>query len=140
MTTVIATRKCMASDRLITSMHTFNASKIFRVHGSLIGVAGPFEQCLKFIEWRRNPDLKPTFSDAVSLEALELSSDGQLTWWGAEMVAIPIDSEFYAIGSGAAYALGAMAMRASPRRAIEVAARYDSSTGSDVQIMNLGAK
>lgn len=70
--------------------------------------------------------------------ALELSADGRLTYWGTEMVGIPIEDDFYAIGSGAAFALGAMSMRASPKHAIEVASRFDCNTGSDVQTLTLG--
>lgn len=140
MTTIACNRKGMAADKRISNVPLFKTNKIFRIRGSLIGIAGNTEQALRFVEWRRSPDAKPTFIETASFEALELSPDGKLTWWGTEMVGIEIQDECYAIGSGAAYALGAMAMRASPKRAIEVAARYDSSTGSDVQVMTLGAK
>jgi hypothetical protein len=130
----------MAADRKVTGVPMFSTTKIFRVKGSLIGIAGNTEQALRFVEWRRSPDTKPTFVETANFEALELSHDGRLTWWGTEMVGITLDDPFYAIGSGAPYALGAMAMRASPRHAIEVAACFDSGTGNDVQTMTLRGK
>lgn len=138
MTTIVANRTGMAADRRVTGVPMFRTSKIFRVRGSIIGFAGNTEQALRFIEWRRTPEAKPTFTETADFLALELSPDGRLTYWGTEMVGIAIEDDFYAIGSGAAFALGAMAMRASPKHAIEVAARYDSSTGSDVQTLTLG--
>lgn len=140
MTTIVCNHTTMAADKRISGVPMFKTCKIHRIKGSLIGFAGNTEQALRFIEWRRSPDGKPTFIETASFEAIELSSDGRLTWWGTEMVGIPIEDEYYAIGSGAAYALGAMAMKASPKHAIEVAARYDSCTGSDIQTMTLSQK
>ncbi|WP_395406324.1 hypothetical protein ACHMW6_06530 [Pseudoduganella sp. UC29_106] len=140
MTTIVCDRKSMAADKRISGDGvTFKTAKIHRVRGALIGFCGNPEQALQFIEWRRNPGAKPTFAEP-SFEAIELTADGQLLWWGSEMMAIPIHDKFYAIGTGAAFALGAMAMGASPKSAIQIAARYDSATGADVQTMTLGGK
>lgn len=140
MTTIVCTRTTMAADKRVSGCPIFKTAKIYRIKGALIGFCGNVEQALRFIEWRRSPDAKPTFVETSDIQALELSADGRLTLWGAEMVGIPIEDEFYAIGSGAFVALGAMAMRASPKRAIEIAAKYDTNTGSEVQIMTLGGK
>lgn len=140
MTTVVCDRTSMAADKRISGGPLFKSTKIFRVRGSLIGVAGNMEQALRFVEWRRTPEQKPQFTDSPGLEALELTADGRLIWWGPEMVGIPIENDHYAIGSGAAIALGALAMGATPKKAIQVASQWDSATGADVQTMSLGAK
>lgn len=114
----------------------FKTSKLHRVNGSIIGFCGNPEQALQFIEWRRNPDTKPTFNEP-SFEAIEVTAEGQMLWWGTEMVAIPIEDEHYAIGSGAAYALGAMAAGVSIKKAIQIAAIYDANTGTEVQTLML---
>lgn len=139
MTTIVCNRKCMAADRRGTSNPVFKMTKLFRVGGSIIGVAGNVEQALRFVEWRRTPESKPTFAEASSIEVLELTADGRLLWWGAEMVGVPIENEFYAIGTGAMAAMGAMSMGASPKRAVAVAALWDAATGPDVQVMTRGA-
>jgi ATP-dependent protease HslVU (ClpYQ) peptidase subunit len=139
MTTIVANRNCMAADNRVTGMPMFSTEKLFRINGSILGIAGSTQQCLRFIEWRRTPEAKPTFTETADFEVLELTSDGRLLWWGPEMVAIPIADDYYAIGSGAAFALGAMDMGASPERAIKSSAKWDSSTGSTIQVKRLKA-
>jgi len=91
------------------------------------------------VEWRKAKSTaeRPCFTEETSFEALELKSDGSLIYWGAEMCGIPIEDDFYAIGSGAPFALGAMAMGASLQKAIQVASRWDNATGTEIQVMNL---
>lgn len=140
MTTIVADRKGMAADkRLSGSGAVFKMSKLHRVNGSVIGFCGNAEQAFQFMEWRRNPDAKPSFSEP-NFEALELTADGQMLWWGVEMIAIPIEDDHYAIGSGAAYALGAMAAGATVKEAIQIAAMYDANTGTEVQTLTLSKK
>ena len=127
----------MAADKRITGGPMFRSTKLFRVNGSILGIAGNAEQARRFVEWRRTPEAKPTFVETCSIEVLELSADGSLTWWGSEMVGVPIEDDFYAIGSGASLALGALSMGATPKQAIGVAARWDSGTGSEIQTMAL---
>jgi ATP-dependent protease HslVU (ClpYQ) peptidase subunit len=139
MTTIVANRSAMAADRRISGGLVFQTQKLFRVHGAIIGVAGDMQHCLKFIEWRKNPDTKPTMAEP-EFEALELTSCGQLLWWGAELVALPIDGDTYAIGSGGPVALGAMEMGASLQKAIAIAAKWDCKTGGTAQLMRLDAR
>lgn len=140
MTTIVADRNGMAADRRISGTGSaFKTAKLHRIRGSIIGYCGNPEQAMRFIEWRRNPDAKPSFSEP-DFEALELTAGGDLLWWGSEMVPLTIDDDHYAIGSGSGYALGAMAMGATPKQAIKIAADYDPGTGSDVQTLTLGGK
>jgi hypothetical protein len=137
MTTIVCNRTIMAADRRGTSNPLFTMTKLFRVGGSIIGITGNIEQALRFVEWRRTPEAKPTFSEASSIEILELTADKRIIYWGAEMVGIPIENEFYALGTGAMAAMGAMSMGASPRKAVTIASMWDAATGSDVQTMSL---
>lgn len=140
MTTIACNRSCMSADKRGTSNPVFTMTKLFRVSGSILGISGNIEQALRFVEWRRTPEGKPTFTEAVSIEVLELTSDRRIIYWGAEMVGILIEDEFYALGSGAMAAMGAMSMGATPKRAVAIASKWDAATGSDVQTMTLGAK
>ncbi|HJV75467.1 MAG TPA: hypothetical protein VJ654_14670 [Noviherbaspirillum sp.] len=140
MTTIVCNRSGMAADRRISDMPMFQAKKLFRVGGSLIGVAGSMDQCLRFVEWRRNPEVRPTFADSPSFSALELTSGGKILWWGSEMMPVEISEEFYAIGSGAPYALGALSAGKSLKEAVKIAARWNEATGPEVQTMNLRRK
>jgi hypothetical protein len=137
MTTIVCNRQLMAADKRVSNMPMFKTTKLFRVKGSIIGVCGGMEQCLHFIEWRRKPKKTAPKFQEPAFSALELMPNGKIQWWGDEMIAVPIEDEFYAIGSGANYALGAMHMGATPQRAIEASARWDEATGGEVQIMRL---
>jgi 20S proteasome alpha/beta subunit len=137
MTTIVCNREGMAADKRISGGAMFRSTKLFRVNGSIIGIAGNAEQALRFVEWRRTPEQKPQFNSESSMEALELYPDGRLVYWGAEMVGIPIEEDFYAIGSGSHLALGALTMGASLKEAIKVAAKWDNGTGTQIQTMSL---
>lgn len=139
MTTIVCDRSGMAADKRVTGVTMFKTTKIYRINGALIGICGHIEQALKFIEWRRNPDSKPTFEEDT-WDAIELTADGRMLYWSKELMPIPIEDEYYAIGSGSKFALGAMAMGATPSQAIKIAAIYDPSTGPDVQSLRLGNK
>ena len=47
----------------------------------------------------------------------------------------PIECASYAIGSGALYAIGAMAEGASAERAVEVACMFDSHCGGPIVVL-----
>jgi 20S proteasome alpha/beta subunit len=137
MTTIVCNREGMAADKRSTGGAIMKVTKLFRVNGSIIGAAGNFEQILRFVEWRRNPEQRPTFASETSLNALELMPNGKILWWGAEMVPITVEDEYYAVGSGSPYALGALAMGASLKEAVKIANRWDEQTGPQVQTMRL---
>ena len=137
MTTIVCNRQGMAADKRASGLPLLRVTKLFRINGSIIGVSGIYEQALRFVEWRRTPDAKPAFADASNFCALELTADGRILYWGAEMIAIPVEEEYYAIGSGCPYALGAMARGASLKEAVKIAGRWDEATGSEIQTMTL---
>lgn len=136
MTTVIATRKGMAADKRGTGTAIFKLTKAFRVNGNLIGFCGNVENGLRFIDWRRSLGTRPEFSTDTDFEAIEVSPEG-LIYWGSELTPVAIEDDFYAIGTGAQFALGALAMGASIHKAIQIAHRWDENTGPDVQILYL---
>lgn len=45
---------------------------------------------------------------------------------------VPIDADYYAIGSGAAFAMGAMAMGADALHAVGAASAHDKATGATI--------
>lgn len=129
MTTVVATRTHMAADTFFTDGS--RGTKIRRVGRSLIGYCGPVYQAIEFIAWveagmRGAPPLKDKDkSDHVGFVLLNSSGLYQMEGRGTLM---PVDAEYWAIGSGADYAVGAMAAGATVEEAIEIAARYDPAT------------
>jgi hypothetical protein len=135
-TTIVANLEAMASDQRISGGPMFPAQKIHRIKGSLYGGAGSWEQLLKMFEWFRNPDMKPEWKFEPDFEIVQLSPEGIFVW-GREMIAMPINNQFYATGSGGAYALGAMEAGADLRSAVQIASKYDSATGHGVRVVTL---
>jgi hypothetical protein len=127
----------MAADKLISNSPCFHAKKLFRVNGSIYGIAGEMSKCLQFVAWRKNVQEKPQFTDSDNFCAIELTPKGKIMKWEQELFPIEVDSPFYAIGSGAAYALGAASAGKTPRQAVQIAARWDEATGSEVQTMSI---
>jgi hypothetical protein len=102
-----------------------------RVKGKehLIGVCGFFEAAMLFVDWYGG-------SDTAMFDRLSrLSTDddfGVLIW-------TEVEEDFYAIGSGAGYAMTAMECGKSARQAVQMAARRDISTGGRIVQASLTA-
>lgn len=140
MTCVAASVKhgCIASDsRCSADNAMFSVRKVRTVGRGLIGAAGAWADVLKFwdlVEKRKRKDAG--LHDNSELEAIELHPSG-LYLYEASGVRYPIKDLYYAVGSGAPYALGAMAMGASPEEAVAIAARFDPNTGGEVEVLKL---
>jgi ATP-dependent protease HslVU (ClpYQ) peptidase subunit len=72
-----------------------------------------------------------------AFRALRLSAEGIFLIEGPDDTWMKIDDEFYAIGSGAHYAIGALAMGAAPKRAVEIAMDWDNFTGGKINVLGL---
>lgn len=145
MTTIVANREGMAADtRLVTGDSVMQSRKIFGIGNALVGVAGSYFAAMRFLEWFRSggklekPELEISDDGSISFgfEALVLTPSG-LYMYDDNFHPIPIETEFYSIGSGAKSALAAMHLGSTPREAIEVAALYDAFTATPVTYVNL---
>lgn len=115
----------------------FSVGKVRAVGTGLVGAAGSWTDVLKFWEVvlkRKRKD--GILHDNSELEAIELHPTG-IYLYEANGARYPIKDQFYAVGSGAPYALGAMAMGASPEEAVAIAARFDPNTGGELEVFNL---
>lgn len=152
MTTIAARiskdRAAIAGDSQISDECGLKGSgmvKVFRLRSHLIGFAGNVDACHLFLEWFDNgADQKEgaalfsghahAESDFIALvinQRLEAYSLGKL------LIPVPERSPLIAIGSGAGIALGAMAMGASPKKAVTVAKNFDLFTGGDVRTLSM---
>lgn len=133
MTTIAANLEGMASDSRVSGGPMFNTTKLRRINGSLYAGAGNLSQILKMFLWFENPDQAPVWKEAPEFHILQVSPMG-LFVWESEMIAIPIDTPFYAIGSGSEYAMGALACGASLEQAVTIASMFDPGTSSTVHL------
>jgi hypothetical protein len=142
MTTIAANLTEMAADRrMVGGGPMVSSRKIVRIKDSLYGGAGDGEAIEMFYAWALSGFAKkerPVWGadNVPEFCILELSVNG-LRMWGARLAPIPIDEDFWAIGSGSMSAQAAMYCGKSPKQAVEIAALYDENTGHGTQVERL---
>ena len=134
MTTVVATREGIYTDTLCTYTVPFKTRKHERVGGSVYGGAGNLDDLLKFFAWRREGGDQPSLDESIDI--LEVCNEG-IFMWDKQFARMWVNEDAYAIGSGAQYAMGAMAAGATPREAMKITARYDAQTGKQIEYVKL---
>ena len=143
MTTIAYRNGTLAADSLVTAgsriVTSTNATKIVRLSdGRLLGHCGQMRHMkplVAYLEGKsdRYPDME---KDAT---AIVVHPDGrvELHFGRHPDEAFEEQAEFYAIGSGAELALGAMAVGASAVDAVHAAIRFDTCSGGDVKHLEL---
>ena len=134
MTTIVATMKAIYADTLCSYCVPFKVNKIARIGQSIFAGAGDMDDLQRFFTWRREGGDQPAFDEQIDI--LELCTDG-IFLWGKKMVRLPIGDEVYSVGSGSQYAMGALAMGATPQQAIGIAAGLDPQTGKTINVVKL---
>ncbi|NKX37344.1 peptidase S14 [Rhodobacteraceae bacterium R_SAG4] len=116
--------------------------KINRVQfsdGTLVsfGISTPHpglsEEIRDWFASEKSGDAEPNLNGR-GFDCIEVRSDGSVYFYNDSFIPTgPLAGDYFAIGSGAEYALGAMAMGADAARAVQVAAEFDVWTGGVVQ-------
>jgi hypothetical protein len=140
MTTLVYRSGTLAADSRTTTGGTIDpgyAVKVRRLRdGRLVGFTGHTAQASSFVRWLEAgaTDEQPTLSDSrvvVVTPTGAVSVFEDASFYEAE------GSDFYAWGSGAAPALGALYVGADAAQAVEAASRVDPGTGGAVQVVSL---
>lgn len=145
MTTIAYKDGVVAADSLVTegSRRVGYTDKLYRLHdGSVVALAGSLSLIRPVLRWfenrrsRENPP-EEVKDDGIS-EVVRFTPEGDIEVYERGNI-VPFDSlnEFYAFGSGASYALGAMTNGASPAEAVKIASEYDIFTGGDIIVMKV---
>lgn len=138
MTTIAVRNGVMASDSQYThqDLRTLG-QKIFRVNESILGISGHIDAALVFVDWFKDREARrPDLANENGFEVIELNASGLYTWT-ASLRQVPIAHKFYAIGSGAHLAMGAMERGASAKQAVAIACRWDTGSSEPVATMKL---
>jgi ATP-dependent protease HslVU (ClpYQ) peptidase subunit len=108
--------------------------KLRKGKASIYGGCGDWDKLLKFYQSIESGGDIDSDSDVT---ILELRNDGI---WIYESTIIPakIKNDFWAIGTGAGYAIAAMHLGLTPREAVEIACLYDTSSHAPVDSFVLG--
>jgi len=114
--------------------------KLFTHKSHVIATAGDSSAGHRFVQYMNNKaeSTKPWMGSFTpdperAFECLVLK--GNALWlYDEDMTPQEITSDFYAIGTGRMCAFAAMEEGADPRRAVEIAAKYDPYTGGDIVV------
>ena len=151
MTTIVYKNGILAADTQETVGGVQRrCNKLFRVKRKddtfIIATAGNSYTGMMFVDWFRKgsmqedvPDLTNLDADEEDFECLVWESKSAKLWSVNRlfhMIEVNLeDHPFYAIGSGADVAYGALAMGSSARRAVEIACEWEIHTGLPVETM-----
>lgn len=129
---------------MMTYTPSFNGEcKMWAARGSIWGAAGSSAKGLAFKAWTLGKGKRPSFvkgeeeeETEMKIEVLQLSPKGLFLWVNGDLPD-PIHEPFFAVGSGAGYAIGALSMQSTLEQAIEVAAKWDANTRLPFDVMAL---
>ena len=129
----------IAADSMVSGDDSFYlVEKLRRGKNSVYGACGDWDKCLKMLQVLESGG---ELDSDIDVTVLELRSDGKDNGlWVYEGTIIParIKNDFWAIGTGANYAIAAMHLGASPTEAVKIACLYDTSSHEPVDTMRLG--
>jgi hypothetical protein len=136
MTTICYKDGILAADTLIIAGESMSGTgiKILRINGDRYGVSGNFADVARLRAWNCNTPISEANISAKS-NVLWVDKKGLLLEIERDTILPPIEAPYHAYGSGADYALGAMAMGASAAEAVIVAAKFDPFTNTDVTVL-----
>ncbi|MBA3599538.1 MAG: hypothetical protein H0W40_19540 [Methylibium sp.] len=142
MTTICVSRalRMMVSDSRIAvgSTRAPKSPKMWRLPNCIVGIAGTMYPGQQFVQWLPHRKGPRPLGD---YEALALYRDGRLGWWLGRHNETLVEEDFYAIGSGQDFALGAMqamqemGLKADPRIAVRCAARHDVQSEEPIRTL-----
>jgi hypothetical protein len=145
MTTIAWDGKTLAGDRKRNVRNTpVPATKVFRLpepvtvgnlpRVAMFGCAGDSSEAVAVADWLLRNAEKPMAKD---IDILAVDAYGKCHFAANNLVFYPIELQHWAVGSGADYAMGAMARGASAHEAVQVASLYDNGTGLGVDVLAL---
>ncbi len=140
MTTIVWDGQKLCADTLVVAegqpkVHTKKLTKT--EDGHLIGFCGSVRDAKRLLLWFHRGHVLKRLPELEACSLLIVTPQRQVITVDSDGTVCPLLDHRFAIGSGSAYALGALAMDASGPEAIEVAMRFDTSTGGDVQWLEL---
>lgn len=120
----------------------WRVNKIERLNGGVFLGSGHCRTIAQAKEWASAlfaPEAEPDWTyyleatDDRDFQCIYVEADGVTVWMiDGELTPMKVIDDYVAIGSGGAYALGAMDAGADPVRAVEIAAERDPSTSAPI--------
>ena len=137
MTVIVWDGKTLEADRQgSVGDTTVTRSKLHHFeNGDVAASFGATDFGLMLMRWLEEgafPEKWPAFQRTSDWTGLVLWHAGQILEFNQEPVGIPCEDPYMAWGSGAHYALGALAMGATAAQAVEAASKHCASCGRGV--------
>ncbi|KKC27327.1 hypothetical protein [Sphingomonas sp. SRS2] len=117
---------CMGEGKVRISL---NYTKVHRAGESVFGFAGDPSACERFRAWM-NGNRDEAFRTSANFAAIILENGAVFVVEGDGYFSA-VEAPF-AIGSGASFAMGAMAAGADAETAVKIASRFDTITGGSI--------
>lgn len=139
MTTIAASfsLKEIAADSMVSlESCSYQVTKLRRGSQSVFGAAGDWESCLKFLAALEAGNLGDLETD---ISVLELRRDGLWVYEGS-ITPAKLKNDFYAIGTGANFAIAAMHLGCSPSEAVAIACEFDPQSSGPIDVLKLGRR
>lgn len=136
MTTIAVNKTGMAADGracLDSQIATERAVKLYEDEDYIYGGAGDYismSEAIGFLTGRISEDEVPETEEDFNLVRLDKKT-GKISFTNKTLVWLEIDPPF-AIGSGAGFAIGAMASGKSPKEAVKIACKFDAASGGKI--------
>lgn len=144
MTCIAFDGKTLAGDRLASrgSNTASRVTKIFQRGGRAYAISGTYAYSAAIMAWHiagADPEKfpKPFDEDDTDACVLVIEPGRPLKVYQSSPAAVMLEDACYAMGSGADFAYGAMAMGADAKTAVEVACNYDAFSGGGVDIIQV---
>lgn len=140
MTTVCYRDGILAGDSLVTvggatKVHG-EYRKVRRIGDHLVGTSGGVADCERFVNWLMSgEDTEPPKGEYAALVVTPRGRVREVE--GGLPLPSPRKAKFFAIGSGAPFALAAMYAGADAVTAVKIAAKIDTATGLPVRSIKL---
>jgi hypothetical protein len=136
-------RTLAADKRATVAGHAATVTKIMRTpSGELIGASGDLDTGRALMAWYCAGADASSFPDNRNGEycrayLMVITLEGKVHKYEREPIALPFEDKFSAMGSGRDYALAAMHLGHSARKAVEVASVLDTSCGNGIDMLRL---
>ena len=137
MTTIAAkfSTKEIAADSMVSGDDSFYlVEKLRRGKESIYGGCGDWDKLLKFYQ---AIEAGGELDSDCDVTILELRHDGIWIYEGC-IIPARIKNDFWAVGTGAGYAIAAMHLGLTPSEAVAVACQYDTSSNLPIDSWKLG--
>lgn len=139
MTTIVWDGKTLAGDTLRGWGNQLELipSKVEKLEdGSLFGGGGHSTAIQKLRNYILR-DFTPTFTEEEEVTAIRITPDGKVWFWNKALEPVEYFGPYFAIGTGADYALGALYCGADAEEAVHAAMEFDKSSGGKVTSVRL---